>query len=155
MCEKTVSKKIFTCGDSKDQDVTFTPCNDQGKEGHTVNVIPSMMPYITSQFMPRVAGDRPEVVPAGSQNFGFLGQYAEVPQDCVFTVEYSVRSAMMAVYKLMKLDKEVDEVYPSQYDVRVLTTAAKTCLNLDKVPLQNIPLGKLLQGTELAGLLMS
>lgn len=122
---------------------------------HTVNVIPSMMPYITSQFMPRVAGDRPEVVPAGSQNFGFLGQYAEVPQDCVFTVEYSVRSAMMAVYKLMKLDKEVESVYPSQYDVRVLTTAAKTCLNLDKVPLQNIPLGKLLQGTELAGLLMS
>jgi oleate hydratase len=122
---------------------------------HTVNVIPSMMPYITSQFMPRVAGDRPEVVPAGSRNFGFLGQYAEVPQDCVFTVEYSVRSAMMAVYRLMKIDKKVEEVYPSQYDVRVLTTAAKTCLNLDKVPLQNIPLGKLLQGTELAGLLMS
>ncbi len=120
---------------------------------HTVNVIPSMMPYITSQFMPRVAGDRPDVVPAGSKNFGFLGQYAEVPHDCVFTVEYSVRSAMMAVYKLMDLNKEVDPVYPSQYDVRVLSTAAKTCLNLDKVPLQSIPLGQLLQGTELASLL--
>ncbi|MBE5985771.1 MAG: oleate hydratase, partial [Paenibacillaceae bacterium] len=57
---------------------------------HTVNVIPSMMPYITAQFMPRVAGDRPAVIPQGSKNFGFLGQFAEVPGDCVFTVEYSV-----------------------------------------------------------------
>nr|WP_319487545.1 oleate hydratase [uncultured Caproiciproducens sp.] len=111
------------------------------------------MPYITSQFMPRVAGDRPDVVPAGSKNFGFLGQYSEIPQDCVFTVEYSVRSAMMAVYKLMNLDKEVEPVYPGQYDIRVLTNAAKTCLNIDKVPLENIPLGKLLQGTELVNLL--
>lgn len=122
---------------------------------HTVNVIPSMMPYITSQFMPRVAGDRPDVVPKGSKNFGFLGQYAEIPQDCVFTVEYSVRGAMMAVYKLMDLGKEVDPVYPSQYDVRVLTNAAKTCLNLDKVPLQDVTLSKLLEGTELTALLMS
>jgi len=122
---------------------------------HTINVIPSMMPYITSQFMPRVAGDRPDVVPAGSKNFGFLGQYSEVPQDCVFTVEYSVRSAMMAVYRLMDLGKVVDPVYPGQYDIRVLTNAAKTCLNLNKVPLQDITLGKLLHNTELAALLMS
>lgn len=122
---------------------------------HTVNVIPSMMPYITSQFMPRVAGDRPDVVPAGSVNFGFLGQYSEVPYDCVFTVEYSVRSAMMAVYKLMDLGKEVDPVYPSQYDIRVLTNAAKTCLGVDKLPLQDLTLGRLLQGTELLSLLRS
>lgn len=122
---------------------------------HTVNVIPSMMPYITSQFMPRVAGDRPDVVPTGSTNFGFLGQYAEVPNDCVFTVEYSVRSAMMAIYTLMKLEKQVDPVYPSQYDIRVLTNAAKTCLNLDKMPLQDLTIGMLLKDTELAKLLMS
>jgi len=39
MCEKTVSKKIFACGDTKDQDVTFTAYNDQGKEGYIVKVI--------------------------------------------------------------------------------------------------------------------
>lgn len=122
---------------------------------HTVNVIPSMMPYITSQFMPRVAGDRPDVVPAGSQNFGFLGQYAEIPYDCVFTVEYSVRSAMMAVYQLMELGKAVDPVYPSQYDIRVLMNAAKTCLGMDKVPLHNLTLSQLLQGTDLLALLKS
>ncbi len=120
---------------------------------HTVNVIPAMMPYITSQFMPRVKGDRPDVIPEGSVNFGFLGQYAEVPNDCVFTVEYSVRSAMMAVYGLMDLGKEVDPVFPSQHDVRVLASAAKTCLGVDKLSLKDIPVGALLKSTELYKLL--
>ena len=40
--------------------------------------------------MPRKPGDRPEVIPDGAVNFAFLGQFAEVPHDCVFTVEYSV-----------------------------------------------------------------
>lgn len=120
---------------------------------HTVNVIPSMMPYITSQFMPRVKGDRPDVIPKGSKNFGFLGQFAEVENDCVFTVEYSVRSAMMAVYELMKLNKQVDPVYPSQYDIRVLINAAKTCLGIDKLPIKEITLKDLLKNTEILKLL--
>lgn len=116
---------------------------------HTINVIPSMMPYITAQFMPRVAGDRPDVIPAGSKNFAFIGQFAEAPNDCVFTVEYSVRCAMMAVYGLLGLEKEVEPVYPSQYDVRVLTNAAKTCLGLEGLPIKDIPLGELLKNTEI------
>lgn len=120
---------------------------------HTVNVIPSMMPYITSQFMPRVHGDRPDVIPEGSKNFGFLGQYTEIANDCVFTVEYSVRSAMMAVYGLLELEKEVDPVFPSQYDIRVLTEAAKVCLGIDNLPLKEIPLGAILKNTELFKLL--
>ena len=115
---------------------------------HTINVIPSMMPYITSQFMPRVKGDRPAVIPAGSKNFGFLGQYTEIPNDCVFTVEYSVRSAMIAVYGLLNLDKEVDPVFPSQYDIRVLANAAKTCLGLKDVSLAMLPLGKILENSK-------
>ncbi|WP_195429818.1 oleate hydratase [Clostridium sp. D46t1_190503_E9] len=120
---------------------------------HTVNVIPSMMPYITSQFMPRVKGDRPQVIPYGSENFGFIGQYAEVENDCVFTVEYSVRSAMMAVYGLMKLDKVVDPVFPSQYDIRVLVNAAKTCLGVDKLSLKDIALKDIFKNTEILKLL--
>lgn len=120
---------------------------------HTVNVIPSMMPYITSHFMPRVAGDRPDVIPKGSKNFGFLGQFAEIPEDCVFTVEYSVRGAMMAVYGLLDLEKQVDPVYPSQYDIRVLINAAKTCLGVDKLPLKNMPLGEFLKNSEIGKLL--
>lgn len=119
---------------------------------HTTNVIPCMMPYITSQFMPRVAGDRPQVVPQGSVNLAFLGQFAEVPDDCVFTVEYSVRTAMTAVYRLLKLEKEVIPVHPSRYDVRVLLTAVRTCLGNKPLPL-NRSLGELLSGTEIAKLL--
>lgn len=120
---------------------------------HTTNVIPCMMPYITSQFMPRVKGDRPQVVPQGSTNFGFLGQFAEVPDDCVFTVEYSVRTAMMAVYGLLHLEKEVIPVHPSKYDVRVLMTAVKTCLGVKELPIDKT-IGQLLSGTEIARLLM-
>ncbi|QOP46418.1 oleate hydratase [Sulfurimonas paralvinellae] len=89
-------------------------------------VIPAMMPYITSQFMPRVAGDRPQVVPKDSVNLAFLGQFCEIEGDCVFTVEYSVRSAITAVYTLLGLDKKVPESYPSQYDIRALAAAVKT-----------------------------
>ncbi|MDD5037026.1 MAG: oleate hydratase, partial [Methylococcaceae bacterium] len=69
--------------------------------------IPCMMPFITSQFMPRVRGDRPDVVPVGAKNFAFIGQFCEIPDDVVFTVEYSIRSALLAVYSLLDIKKEV------------------------------------------------
>ncbi|MCH4191335.1 MAG: oleate hydratase [Butyrivibrio sp.] len=77
-----------------------------------------MMPYVTSQFMPRKTTDRPKNVPDGCTNIGFLGQYVEIPQDVVFTVEMSVRTGLEAVYKLTGVEKKVPEVYPSQYDIR-------------------------------------
>lgn len=61
-----------------------------------------MMPYITSQFMPRKAGDRPAVRPSGAENLAFVGQYAEAEKDVVFTVEYSVRTAKMAIKSLLE-----------------------------------------------------
>ena len=118
----------------------------------TLNVIPCMLPYITSQFMPRVKGDRPDVVPVGSRNLAFLGQYAEIPGDCVFTVEYSIRSAMMAVYTLLNLEKSVPEIYPSKYDIRVVTAATKTLYSGRPLPGQPI-LKKLLKDTSLDGLI--
>jgi oleate hydratase len=84
------------------------------------------MPYITSQFLVRKGGDRPDVVPKGSTNLAFLGQFAEQPDDVVFTVEYSVRSAQAAVYSLLKLDKEPTPFYKGQHDPRVLFTALET-----------------------------
>ena len=87
------------------------------KSAHT---IPCMMPYITAFFMPRRKGDRPKVVPDGSENFAFLGQFADTPRDTVFTTEYSVRTAMEAVYTLLNIDRGVPEVFNSCYDIRVL-----------------------------------
>ena len=70
--------------------------------------------------MPRAAGDRPDVIPDGSVNAAFLGQFAETPRDTIFTTEYSVRTAMEAVYGLCGVDRGVPEVWGSVYDVREL-----------------------------------
>jgi oleate hydratase len=70
--------------------------------------------------MPRTKGDRPKVVPDGCVNFAFLGQFADTVRDTVFTTEYSVRTAMEAVYTLLDVDRGVPEVFGSCYDVRVL-----------------------------------
>jgi oleate hydratase len=86
----------------------------------SANTIPCVMPYVTTYFERRAAGDRPNVVPAGAVNFGFLGQHVQTPRDTVFTTEFSVRTGMEAVYTLMNVDRGVPEVFASTYDVRVL-----------------------------------
>lgn len=85
----------------------------------------AMMPYVTSQFMPRKLGDRPKVVPAGCTNLALLGQFVEVDTDVVFTVETSVRTGLESVYELLHLDKDVIEVNPSRYDIRYLLERIK------------------------------
>ena len=85
--------------------------------------IPCMMPFITSQFLRREKGDRPPVVPKGSQNLAFIGQFCELPDDVVFTVEYSIRSAQTAVYALLGLNLEPPAVYQGKFDPRVLYRA--------------------------------
>lgn len=85
--------------------------------------VPVMMPYITAFFMPRQAGDRPDVVPAGAVNFAFIGQFAETTRDCIFTTEYSVRTGMEAAYTLLDVERGVPEVFASTYDIRSLLAA--------------------------------
>ncbi|KIW55686.1 hypothetical protein PV05_04417 [Exophiala xenobiotica] len=85
--------------------------------------VPVMMPYVTSFFMPRHAGDRPDVVPQGSANFAFIGQFAETTRDTIFTTEYSVRTGMEAVYQLLNVERGVPEVFNSTYDNRTLLAA--------------------------------
>ena len=62
-------------------------------------------------------------MPEGSTNLAFVGQFCELPDDVVFTVEYSVRSAQTAVYSLLGLKREPPAVYKGQYDPRVLYRA--------------------------------
>ena len=90
---------------------------------NSANTVPVMMPYIDAFFMPRAYGDRPKVVPDGSVNFAFLGQFAETPRDTIFTTEYSMRTGMEAVYTLLNVDRGVPEVWGSVYDVRDLLDA--------------------------------
>ena len=121
--------------------------------------VPVMMPYVTSFFMPRQAGDRPDVVPAGSVNFAFIGQFAESAQrDCIFTTEYSVRTPMEAVYTLLGIERGVPEVFNSTYDVREMLKATNRLRDGAGVALpgpkflQNLVRGKL-DATEIGALL--
>lgn len=98
------------------------PIMDKG----VVNCIPVFMPYIDSLFMPRSLEDRPLVVPNGAENFAFIGQFAEVEDDCVFTVEYSVRTAKTAVYGLFETDKRVPNIYASFHNPTYLIQAIKS-----------------------------
>lgn len=94
----------------------------------TSNCIPCMLPYITSQFLTRAPGDRPQVVPEISENIAFIGQFAEVPNDVVFTVEYSVRTAQAAVYELLEMDKQPFPIYKGEHHIDVLFDDMKTML---------------------------
>ena len=89
-------------------------------------VTTAMMPYITSQFARRSTRDRPLVIPHGAANFAFLGQYVEMPEDVVFTVEYSVRGAMHAVYGLLGIDKPIPPIHHALSDPRTAFFALKS-----------------------------
>ncbi|WP_166432612.1 oleate hydratase [Lacrimispora amygdalina] len=91
-----------------------------------INVIPCMMPYVDAQFQPRKMADRPEVVPDGSTNFAMISQFVEIPEDMVFTEEYSVRAARIAVYTLMGIDKKICPVTPHVKNPGVLLKAVQT-----------------------------
>jgi len=58
-------------------------------------------------------------MPRGAQNFAFLGQFVELPDDVVFTVEYSVHCAMRAAYTLFKIDKPIPPFYHGMMDPKV------------------------------------
>ena len=129
---------------------------------NSANTVPVMMPYIDAFFMPRAYGDRPAVVPEGSVNFAFLGQFAETPRDTIFTTEYSMRTGMEAVYTLLNVDRGVPEVWGSVYDVRCLLDATNKLMDGKKLEDIKLPFAaemalkagvKKVQRTELDALL--
>jgi oleate hydratase len=107
--------------------------DDMEKILKTSICIPCILPFTTAQFLTRSKGDRPEVIPEGSTNLALLGQFCEIPDDVVFTMDYSVRSAQMAVYKFLNLDKKVTPIYKGQYDVRVLYNSIVAMLKDDNI----------------------
>lgn len=107
----------------------------------SINTNPVYMPFITAYFMPRVKGDRPAVVPEGSKNLAFIGNFAESPtRDTVFTTEYSVRTAMEAVYSLLGVQRGVPEVFNSVYDIRELLKALYYLNDKEKLTDSKLPL---------------
>lgn len=89
--------------------------------------------------MPRKINDRPEIIPKSVSNLAFIGQFVELEGDVVFTVETSVRTAMIAVYKMYHLDKPIVPLFKGQYDIRMLNVALKTMLGKDKIEVSDLP----------------
>jgi oleate hydratase len=88
-------------------------------------VIPNNMPLITSQFLVRNTETRPPIIPDGSTNLGLVGQFVEQPDDCVFTVEYSVRNGQTAAFTLGNINKEPNPFQHVSRDLRVVFEAAR------------------------------
>lgn len=130
-----VQKRMVDCtGEEILKEVLFQLGYDRHDEtiAHT-RITTSMLPYITSQFMPRGLKDRPEIIPAGCTNLAFIGQFVELEGDVVFTVETSVRTAMIAVYRILKLDKPVIPLFEGQYDIRIIVACLKKMLGVERV----------------------
>lgn len=87
--------------------------------------IPCRLPHAGSICLPRRHSDRPRPVPEGSTNFGFLGQYTELPRDVVFVMEYSIRSAREAVATLRRTGRPPPPVYQGQHDPRAVFEALR------------------------------
>ncbi|MBF2092499.1 oleate hydratase [Flavobacterium psychrophilum] len=127
-------------------------CYHLGLENQLENVIENtivrtaFMPYITSMFLPRATGDRPEIVPEGCKNLGLVGQFVETKNDVVFTVESSVRTSRTAVYKLLNSNKQVPDIAGTQYDIRQLLKATKALNDNMPFPGESI-LRKVLKNT--------
>ncbi|HUN94064.1 MAG TPA: oleate hydratase [Burkholderiaceae bacterium] len=95
----------------------------------STDVTPVMLPYASAMFSPRAVDDRPKVIPDGAENFAFLGQHVELPEDTVYTVEYSVHCAMHAVYRLFGVDKPIPPIYHGIADPKVGMAALKAALH--------------------------
>ena len=92
-----------------------------------VNVIPCHMPYASAMFNRRAVGDRPAVVPANSKNLAFISQWCEMPFDMVFTEQYSVRAAQVAVDQFLGIpESRLTPLHHYEKDPRVLAKAAAT-----------------------------
>jgi len=64
-------------------------------------------------------------------NLAFHGQFVELEGDVVFTVEASVRTAKIAVYRTLHLDKP-------QYKIHSSTGFLINCYIISKLPYLNV-----------------
>jgi oleate hydratase len=126
-----VPKKMCDCSGAEILTEVFTHlglAHDLPALLDSANCIPCLLPYTTSQFMPRAPGDRPAVRPAGSVNLAFVGQYCEIPDDVVYTVEYSVHSAKLAVAGLLGVDPALPPTYKGLDHPNAFMSALKVIL---------------------------
>ncbi|MEI6288758.1 MAG: oleate hydratase, partial [bacterium] len=126
-----IKKKMSAC---TGQEILKELCHHLGLKKEEKSIIksaiclPVIMPYITSQFLKRKKSDRPLVVPSDSKNLAFIGQYVEIPKEIVFTVEGSIRSAKIAVKKLLNLKNKIPTLHQKQSHLKTVWGGIKTIM---------------------------
>jgi len=86
------------------------------------------MSYVDAQFQRRVAADRPLIVSSGVRNLAFVGQFVDIPEDVVFTVECSVHGGMIAAQTLFHVDGEMPPIVNGPADLKVALSALRAAL---------------------------
>jgi oleate hydratase len=82
---------------------------------HSVTVT-SLLPLATAQYLTRGEDDRPKVVPDKVRNMALIGQFVEIPEDTVFSIEYTIRGAQTAVYHLMGMEEKKPKAHKNYWD---------------------------------------
>lgn len=68
---------------------------------HKTITIPRVMPRMTSHLLPHNPGDQPNITPKTVTNIGIVGQFVDIPYYTTADISYGVRSARIAVSRLM------------------------------------------------------
>lgn len=76
----------------------------------SANTTPCLLPLATSALMKRGYADRPDVIPRKTKHIALVGQFSEARKETASTIEQSIRSAQIAVYSLMGLDKHPPDI---------------------------------------------
>lgn len=82
-------------------------------------------PYFFAPFQPHSVGDRAPVLPMADGNLALAGWFAEVPEEVPGSREQQARSARMAVYGLLQVEKEIPPVTPFRKDAKILAKAVQ------------------------------
>ena len=114
-----VEKPILECSGSDILKETIRQFGFQSDETAILRssvCIPCLLPHVGSVWQKRRQADRPKVIPDGARNFAFIGQFCEMPDDTMFTMEYSIRSAREAVSRSFKHQDSTPPVYNGLLD---------------------------------------
>jgi oleate hydratase len=118
-----VQKPILECSGSDILKETIRQFGFQSDEAAILRssvCIPCLLPHVGSVWQKRRQADRPKVIPHGARNFAFIGQFCEMPDDTMFTMEYSIRSAREAVSRLFKHPVSMPPVYDGLRDPKAI-----------------------------------
>ncbi|KAJ5656210.1 hypothetical protein N7507_008160 [Penicillium longicatenatum] len=70
--------------------------------------IPRAMPRMSAILLTRGPKDRPQIVPQNFSNLGLIGQFVELPRYTSVDISYGIRTAKLAVSRLMGLQIQTE-----------------------------------------------